>query len=168
MRYSSWLNQPPGPSARTVKRFGGSQTVTLPPSDVSPPSPEVILEGNSHEALPSPVATAWKTASGVPGSSTSRLISNSLPMSVLLGVGGSGDARMRGDDEPVLAAALGAAAVVAAGQLRHGVAELLGERGAVGGGREADLAVDRERGDRLARPGGAGDQVADVTHQLPG
>ena len=60
-----------------------------------------------------------------------------------------------GDDEPVGPAVV---VVVASGEVEHGGGELVGERGAVLGGAEADLGVDRHRRQALPgrRPAGRG------------
>src|SRR3954447_3905487 len=92
--------KPPGPSVRTANRFGWSDSILASGPGSS---------GNSHEAVPGPVATASQTASGVAGSTTSRRISNSLPISSLLVVG---DARMQRHDQAVLAPARRAGVVV--------------------------------------------------------
>ena len=59
-----------------------------------------------------------------------------------------------------VAAARRGLVVVLGDQAGHRAGQLLGERGPVGGRGEADLAVERERGERLAGLGRAGDQRA--------
>src|ERR1700754_2040756 len=107
--------KPPGPSVRTANRRGRSDSICASGPGSS---------GNSHEAVPGPVATASQTASGDAGSTTSRRISNSLPISSLLVVG---DARVQGHDQAVLAAAGGGAVVVLGDERGNRFAELVGE-----------------------------------------
>jgi hypothetical protein len=57
---------------------------------------------------------------------------------------------MGGDDDPVPTAPVGMFVVILRRQLAHGRRQLSGERGSVGGRRESDLHVDRQRGERLA------------------
>ena len=53
------------------------------------------------------------------------------------------------DNDSVPTSSVGLFVVILRSQLGHGGRELSGERGPVGGRRESDLTVDRERGERL-------------------
>jgi len=75
---------------------------------------------------------------------------------------------MQGDDEAVQPSAGCVLVVVLGDQAVDRRGEFGGERGPVAGGGEADLAVDAQRGQRLAGRGGAGDQFADLGHQSRG
>src|ERR1700754_1309189 len=112
--------KPPGPSVRTANRRGRSDSICASGPGSS---------GNSHEAVPGPVATASQTASGVAGSTTSRRISNSLPIGLLLLVG---DARVQGHDQAVGASTDGAGVVVLGDEGGDRLAELAGECRSVG------------------------------------
>ena len=57
---------------------------------------------------------------------------------------------MGSDNDSVPTPSVGLFVVILRGQRGHGGRELGGERGPVGGRRESDLAVDRERGQRFA------------------
>src|SRR4051794_31535796 len=116
---------------------------------VPPGRGSISLRPMNQESMPGPVAMAAQTASGVAGRSMSWVSWNSW-VSDMSGLLGRSDARMNGDDDPVLAAAGGVLVVVAAHERGHGRGELLGERGPVGGRGEAHGAVEGEGGHRPA------------------
>ena len=72
---------------------------------------------------------------------------------------------MGGDDEAVRSPVV---VVVAGGEVEHRGGQLVGERGAVLGGAEADLGVDGHRGQALARPLGPPGEAADLADHAPG
>ena len=74
---------------------------------------------------------------------------------------------MQGDDEPVRTTAGRGLVVVLGDEAVDGLRQLGGERGAVLGRREADLAVDPEGRERLAGGAGRRDELADLADQAP-
>src|SRR5918992_444368 len=73
--------------------------------------------------------------------------------------------RVQGHDDAMVAPLRGGLVVVLGDQPGDRGGELLGEGGPVGGAREADVGVDRVRGEALIGLGGAGDEGADLTYQ---
>src|SRR5262245_26592079 len=118
----------------------------------------------NHELIPSAVAIASQTCSGVPG--TSKLRSSRRGTSGALGfIGFSSGFRVGGDDEAVRPPVV---VVVAGGEIEHGRGQLVGEGGAVLGGAEADLSVDRHRRQALARGRGPAVELSDLVYEPRG
>jgi hypothetical protein len=72
---------------------------------------------------------------------------------------------MQRDHQPVLTPARRVCTVVPGGEVFDRAAQFPGEGGPVGSGRETDLGVDGERGDRLTGGPGPGDQLAHLPDQ---
>jgi hypothetical protein len=75
---------------------------------------------------------------------------------------------VEGDDEPVWAPARRGLVVVSGDEAVDGLGQLGGERGPVLGRGEPHLGVDPERGQRLARRAGPGDELADLVDEAAG
>src|SRR4051812_7854508 len=126
-----------------------------------PPSPGTISNGpNNQEARPSGVARAAQTSSGVASSSTSFVISNGRVTVMLLFTILHG--RMNGNHHTVNPAAFRSFVVVFAGEICDHLRKVIGERRAIGGGGETDIAIDREGGKAFVGIARTIDQVPDI------
>ena len=76
--------------------------------------------------------------------------------------------RMGSDNDSVPTPSVGPFVVILGGQRGHGGREFSRERGSVGGRRESDLAVDRQRGERLAGSVSKSGQTGDFANHSSG
>src|SRR6266700_3531768 len=102
-----------------------------------PPDPGWTAFVPANQPLrPGPVAIACHTRSGVASTSASVTVCQSPDISELLRVGDGCiglETRMNRDDDAVIAPTFGRLVVVSGDQRRHGLGQLFGERGAIGG-----------------------------------
>src|SRR4051812_24964562 len=75
---------------------------------------------------------------------------------------------MQRDEEPVVATLWSGCGVVLGDEPVHRVGQFDRERSALGSRREANLAVDAERGELLALRSGTGDEVPDLAYETSG